>query len=427
MKGNADGDFYTPAKGFTLNGLWGRSVPRRNVLRKKPYQRKAGGKYYIDFYEVAASGDKIRRTKSTGTTDFSVAKQILKEKQSLAALGKFSMPVPASSISVAEAIGRYCKFTRSKSVSPVWEQAIERAVTECFSLSSSVRYASQIKAEHIETYISWLIEQGFADSTREKRERVIRKFVDWLCSRDIIARDPFRGVEKLTRKPQPSMLRRMILPEEMDWIHRTLETVKDKTHAQRRTRPKERLACYLLAIRTGFRSSEIAALRVSDFHLEDKQPKVVLGGRFTKTKERAIQFLDDKIAKRMLEHFSEHGLKSSDAAFNLPRRQQRSEMLRRDFQNARKLWKESKSRSMCEDFLQTRNTRGEVINFHCLRHTCGAWLAHAGTHPKTIQSIMRHKSIKLTMDTYGHLFPDVEAEAIARTAFFSDEERSKGF
>ena len=51
---------------------------------------------------------------------------------------------------------------------------------------------------------------------------------------------------------------------------------------------------------------------------------------------------------------------------------------------------------------------------HALRHTCGAWLAQAGTHPKTIQSVLRHSTITLTMDQYGHLFPGIEADAIGK-------------
>jgi hypothetical protein len=37
-----------------------------------------------------------------------------------------------------------------------------------------------------------------------------------------------------------------------------------------------------------------------------------------------------------------------------------------------------------------------------------------GAHPKEVQQIMRHQSITLTMDTYGHLFPGQEAEAHRR-------------
>ena len=66
------------------------------------------------------------------------------------------------------------------------------------------------------------------------------------------------------------------------------------------------------------------------------------------------------------------------------------------------------------DFLNPKSHEGEVLDFHALRHTCGAWLAMAGEHPKVIQSVMRHSVITLTMDTYGHLFPGQEADAVGK-------------
>ena len=66
------------------------------------------------------------------------------------------------------------------------------------------------------------------------------------------------------------------------------------------------------------------------------------------------------------------------------------------------------------DFLAVEDHRGHVLDFHSLRHTCGSWLAISGAHPKTVQSVLRHSTITLTMDTYGHLLPGAEAEAADR-------------
>lgn len=65
------------------------------------------------------------------------------------------------------------------------------------------------------------------------------------------------------------------------------------------------------------------------------------------------------------------------------------------------------------DFLLPANALGHELDFHSLRHTCGAWLAIAGVNVKVIQSVMRHSSITLTLDTYGHLMPGAEQEAAA--------------
>ncbi|HEV3355030.1 MAG TPA: site-specific integrase [Acidimicrobiales bacterium] len=53
--------------------------------------------------------------------------------------------------------------------------------------------------------------------------------------------------------------------------------------------------------------------------------------------------------------------------------------------------------------------------FHDLRHTSVALAIAEGAHPKAIQARMGHSSINVTLDRYGHLFPELD-EAIA-TAF----------
>ncbi len=54
------------------------------------------------------------------------------------------------------------------------------------------------------------------------------------------------------------------------------------------------------------------------------------------------------------------------------------------------------------------------IRFHDLRHTCASLLIHQGESPKYIQRQMRHASIQMTFDRYGHLFPEAGREAARR-------------
>jgi Phage integrase family len=44
--------------------------------------------------------------------------------------------------------------------------------------------------------------------------------------------------------------------------------------------------------------------------------------------------------------------------------------------------------------------------FHDLRHTYAALMVAVGAHPKYLQAQMGHFSIRVTLDLYGHLFPD---------------------
>ena len=49
------------------------------------------------------------------------------------------------------------------------------------------------------------------------------------------------------------------------------------------------------------------------------------------------------------------------------------------------------------------------VRFHDLRHTHAALMIRAGGHPKLLQAQLGHASISVTLDTYGHLFPDAFA------------------
>jgi integrase len=50
------------------------------------------------------------------------------------------------------------------------------------------------------------------------------------------------------------------------------------------------------------------------------------------------------------------------------------------------------------------------LRFHDLRHTYAALMVAAGAHPKLIQAQLGHTSINVTLNTYGHLFPDAFAD-----------------
>lgn len=54
------------------------------------------------------------------------------------------------------------------------------------------------------------------------------------------------------------------------------------------------------------------------------------------------------------------------------------------------------------------------LRFHTLRHTYAALLIAEGAHPRSIMERMGHSSITVTLGTYGHLFPALEAELTDR-------------
>jgi integrase len=61
-----------------------------------------------------------------------------------------------------------------------------------------------------------------------------------------------------------------------------------------------------------------------------------------------------------------------------------------------------------------RESVGEPMRFHDLRHTHVAMLIAQGEHPKVIQTRLGHSSIQVTLDLYGHLFEGLDEAAAAR-------------
>ncbi len=111
--------------------------------------------------------------------------------------------------------------------------------------------------------------------------------------------------------------------------------------------------------------------------------------------------------------------------FALPPKWDMADMLREDLAAARRAWVDCARRDPEElvareqsDFLVETNHAGQVLDFHALRHTCGAWLVLAGASLNVVQSVMRHSTITLTIDTYGHMMPGAEAEAVDGLAGF---------
>lgn len=56
------------------------------------------------------------------------------------------------------------------------------------------------------------------------------------------------------------------------------------------------------------------------------------------------------------------------------------------------------------------------ITIHGLRHTCATLLLSAGVAAHVVQRRLGHKSISITLDTYGHVLPAMQQEAAKRLA-----------
>jgi integrase len=54
------------------------------------------------------------------------------------------------------------------------------------------------------------------------------------------------------------------------------------------------------------------------------------------------------------------------------------------------------------------------IRFHDLRHTFATLMLQNGEHPKVVQEMLGHATIAITMDTYSHVLPNMQRDAVSR-------------
>jgi integrase len=54
------------------------------------------------------------------------------------------------------------------------------------------------------------------------------------------------------------------------------------------------------------------------------------------------------------------------------------------------------------------------VPFHALRHSFATLMLAGGEHPKVVQEMMGHSGIRVTMDFYSHVLPDMQKDAVDR-------------
>ena len=54
-----------------------------------------------------------------------------------------------------------------------------------------------------------------------------------------------------------------------------------------------------------------------------------------------------------------------------------------------------------------------LICLHDLRLTAATLLLQRGVHPKVVSEMLGHSSIKMTLDIYSHVIPDMQHQAAA--------------
>jgi integrase len=374
---------------------------------------KGAGNWYAAWRDHSGK----RRTKCTFTTDKAAAKRIAAKYEADAALRRDGV-VDAQLEGISDQSRRSIESHLAD-----YEAMLKASNSDGKHVYSTLKYIRDIcKAAHFETagsltadgvnhYATGLKKNGKSTRTVQAYLTAIKSFSRWLARNAKLPRDPLASVRKPSPQSDRRYERRMLLQTEWQWLRAAVKEDRLKMPAT------ERVLLYATAIQTGLRSNELRSLTAGKCFLTGDKPYVVCKASSTKNAKEARQYVQRELAAELAAHVAK--LPPKRSVFKMPDASDVSAMFKADLAAARTAWLDDAkddpaehAKRVASDFLAETNHEGEVIDFHSLRHTCGAWLAMSGVHPKVVQTIMRHSQITLTMDTYGHLFPGDEAAAV---------------
>jgi len=387
------------------------------------YRRTDGGPWYASWYDH----DGKRRTRCTGTTDKQKATRILGEWVGQAALRVAGVIDPRQEAIVNQSKRPLRDYLNAFENKMLAAKRTERHVANTLSLVREVVDAGQfatpadISIDPINAHLRGMLDAGASARTVGARVVAIKAFVHWLIETNKLTTNPLAALRKPSVRADRKRRRRMLLPDEWPWLLSATITGQPWNGIS----PVERALLYATAIQTGLRSNELRSLVRADLFLAGDRPHVRCRAENTKNDEPAKQYVQADLAEQLRQHVAAKS--PSAAVFSMPDEYDVASMLRADLAAARSAWLDevrhdpaAQAKRAETTFLAPTNDQGEQLDFHALRHTTGAWLALQGNHPKAIQAVMRHSSITLTMDTYGHLLPDQHADAIGTLeSFFS--------
>ena len=381
------------------------------------FKRDGRGPWIASWYDHTGR----RRERSTRTTDKAAAERILAKHVAGVALRRDGVVDPRldamsdhAKRPIESHISDYETKLRTGNRTP---QYIRTAVGYIRIIADACDWStvSDITADAVNRYAGTLKGANRSARTIQAYLTAIKSLTRWLTNNGKLRFDPLLSVNKPHPESDRRRERRMLLQDEWTWLRSVTMQAPERFGIS----GTERVLLYAVGIQTGLRSAELRSLSRGRLFLDNDPPFITCKAGTTKNRKDARQYIQRDLADDLRAHVAAKAPKAP--VFAMPGAGDVADMLRADLADARREWldaakhdpEEYEKRSQ-SDFLAAVNHDGEHLDFHALRHTCGAWVAMTGAHAKVVQAIMRHSTITLTMDTYGHLFPGQEADAVAR-------------
>jgi integrase len=316
----------------------------------------------------------------------------LKQRSAAGTLGDLS------TMTVAQFLARWLadevKPNRQAKTAQRYEGLVDNHINKAIG---GVRLQS-LNPAHVLSMLSEMERGGDSADCRLKTLRALKTALNWAVSpMKLITANPCQGIKA------PKVERREIQPLDKPDAERLFKTCKDSKHRLE--------SIFVVATMTGLRRGELFALKWSDINLAEgvlsvrrtlEETKAGLREKPPKTKagRRAVPFgsiVQEALQRRKVTAEKE-AAKGHGSDFVFP---DRVGGWLRGSNFSRGVWATIRQDAKLPTSL----------TFHDLRHTHASLLIKQNVHIKTIQERLGHANIQVTLDTYSHLLPGMQAEA----------------
>ncbi|SQB33960.1 tyrosine-type recombinase/integrase [Clostridium cochlearium] len=264
----------------------------------------------------------------------------------------------------------------------------------------------KLKPEHIELMLNKVIDNGVTSSTARHYYNVLNNAFNWAITREYVVKNPCILVEK----PKENKIEMKVYNEEQ--LYKLLNRIKHMT-------------CYIpvmLAATTGMRLGEICGLTWDCVNLKKGFIEV----------KKQLQKIDNKLQFTPLKTTdSNRKIILLDYTINSLKKLKEKQKINKDYlgDNYCKLnfvvckndgnpyapsYVGRNYRRVLKDYKICEELNIPIIRFHDLRHTHATLMLKANIHPKIVADRLGHSSIKMTLDTYSHILPDMQQDAIEK-------------
>ena len=301
----------------------------------------------------------------------------------------------------------------------IYIQIYEQHIKTAFGKSK----LDMIKTYDVKKLINRLDDEGLGYSTQSRVKIMLADMFDKAIMDDLIIKNPAKGVK--VREKEAYDRRVLSKEEQKDFFDCCKGTYYDNL--------------FVVAISTGMRIGEICALTWDDIDLDEKiitvsktlsymqlegdEGKVFrVGPPKTKTSNRKIPITpqcEEALKKQLL-------LRSNIMSRNYTKPLSGFEDL---------LFISSKGRPLCtqtvtdaidriiKEINLCRDMSEQMPKFspHCFRHTFATRCFEAGIPPKTVQVLLGHSTLDMTMNLYTHVMPEQKTDALEKlNSYYSD-------